>query len=364
MPGRAKARVNDVPVEHPRSSPDSRVLSDLRSDLLSRMRFVAAFTWFYGYSSVRRGAWFVVSYLSLPLSLLFFIYVISHGQYLDYGILGGLLGIMSGNELAAVGDFVFLKTQLKVQDLLVASKIGPADYMAALAASNFMFSLPGLLLYLVIGFLVGMLTWVNIWGILLLMMALVLTSASLAAMIASRISHVRNVWGISSLLSVVLTVLPPLYYPYSALPKPVLYALMLSPSTPVSVVSQAYLGLGQYDPLALLALGIELVAFPVLALKFMRWTDRRKSPSTLIRMEEEQKPAPQVTFVEGLPPTPANFSPRDRTCDFRSQNGISRPCFMSRLFWPWQPRDPQQKSARLVPRHFHGSALPVPLSQS
>ena len=88
----------------------------------SRLRFVAAFTWFYGYSSMRRGPWFVLSYLSLPLSLLFFIYVISHGQYLDYGILGGLLGIMSGNALTSIGDFVFLKTQLKLQDLLVATQ--------------------------------------------------------------------------------------------------------------------------------------------------------------------------------------------------------------------------------------------------
>ncbi|MGC8674497.1 MAG: hypothetical protein ACP5TI_05190 [Thermoprotei archaeon] len=48
---------------------------------------------------------------------------------------------------------------------------------------------------------------------------------------------------------------------------------MLSPSTPVSVVAQAYLGLGQFNMVALLVLAIELVAFPILALKLMRWTD-------------------------------------------------------------------------------------------
>jgi len=239
----------------------------------SRLRFIAAFTWFYGYSSMKRGPWFVLSYLSLPLSLLFFIYVISHGQYLEYGILGGLLGIMSGNALTSIGDFVFLKTQLKIQDLLVATEVRPEDYMVGLATGNLIYSSPGLLLYLVVGSWLHMFDWINVWAFLVLMLALAVTSTSMAVLIASRISHVRNVWGISSLLSVVLTLLPPLYYPYSALPKPILYALMVSPSTPVSVVAQAYLGLGGFNMVALLVLAIELVAFPILALKLMRWTD-------------------------------------------------------------------------------------------
>jgi len=243
--------------------------------LTSRLRFVAAFTWFYGYSSMKRGLYFVLSYLSFPLSLLFFIYVISHGQDLDYGLLGGLLGIMSGNSLTSIGDFVFLRAQLKIQDLLVASDVRPEDYVMALAAGNLVYSSPGLLLYLVLGFLLGLFNLQNVWLFLVLMLGLALTSTSLAVLVASRISHVRNVWGISSLLSVVLTLLPPLYYPYWVLPKFALYILMVSPSTPVSVLCQWYFGLGGFSFLSLVVFVIEIIVYPLLGLKLIRWMDKR-----------------------------------------------------------------------------------------
>ncbi|MFQ1021491.1 ABC transporter permease [Tardisphaera saccharovorans] len=247
--------------------------SQMTSELGQRLRFVAAFTWFYGYSGMKRGPFFVLSYLSLPLSLLFFIYVISHGAYLAFGVLGGILGIVSGNSLTSVGDFVFLRRELKIQDLLVASRVRAMDYATALMLSNLVYSLPGLILYAVLGALLHIYDLAGFGILVIMVVVLSVSSTSMAMLIASHVRHMRNVWGISSLLSVLLTLLPPLYYPYGDLPKYAFYVLLVSPSTPISALSQWYLGLQPASPLSLIAVLVQLVIYPTLAIKFMKWVD-------------------------------------------------------------------------------------------
>ncbi len=236
---------------------------------------MAAFTWFYGYSGMKRGPFFVLSYLSLPLSLLFFIYVISHGAYLAFGVLGGILGIVSGNSLTSVGDFVFLRRELKIQDLLVASRARAMDYATALTLSNLVYSMPGLILYAVLGAFLHIYDLAGFGVLVIAIIALSVSSTSLAMLIASHIRHMRNVWGISSLLSVLLTLLPPLYYPYTDLPKYAFCVLLVSPSTPISALSQWYLGMQPFSSLSLIASLAQLMVYPALAVKFMKWVDDR-----------------------------------------------------------------------------------------
>ncbi|MEM0165293.1 MAG: ABC transporter permease, partial [Saccharolobus sp.] len=46
---------------------------------LLKTKFLLAFTIFYGYSSIRRGFIYVLTYLSIPIAELFLIYIITHG---------------------------------------------------------------------------------------------------------------------------------------------------------------------------------------------------------------------------------------------------------------------------------------------
>jgi ABC-2 type transport system permease protein len=74
---------------------------------MTRSNFVLAFAWFYGYSNIRRAPIYILAYLSLPLSLLFFIYIISKGELLAYGIVGGLISVINRR-------FCFPKITVKV----------------------------------------------------------------------------------------------------------------------------------------------------------------------------------------------------------------------------------------------------------
>jgi len=108
-----------------------------------RKDFIIAFIKFYGVSSLKRGYIYVLSYLVVPFSELFLIYMISKGAFLNFAIIGGLITVVAGNGLTFIGDFAFLRLEVKIQDLLVASEISVNDYVLALMFSNLVFPSPG-----------------------------------------------------------------------------------------------------------------------------------------------------------------------------------------------------------------------------
>lgn len=238
-----------------------------------RIRFIVTFAWFYGWSSLKRGPTYIISYLSLPLSLLFLVYVLSQGRLVSYSILGGLISVIASNSLSSIGDFAFMRLELRLQDLLVATEVGPMDYMAGLMLGNLLFSSPGVLVYLLMGYLIGLIksfTLPLLMGVLLLVL---ISTSSLSMVLASRLKHTRHSWGLAGLLSIAFTVIPPMYYPYDVLPRPILYALMLSPPTPGAVILQSYYGLAPGELWPGLVLVGETVAFLLMARYFTRWRE-------------------------------------------------------------------------------------------
>ncbi|MDP8003190.1 MAG: ABC transporter permease [Caldisphaera sp.] len=236
-------------------------------------RFIIAFIWFYGYSSIKRGFYYVLSYLALPLSLLFFIYIVSRGRLIQYAILGGIISIITGNALTAIGDTSFYRLELKIQDLLVAADVSPIEYLMGLGFGNLIYSLPGLLVYIIIGFIYHIFGFALLGWTILTLIIVMISSTGLAYLTGSRVSHMRNAWGVGSFLSVILTMLPPLYYPYTYLPKYALYPLLLSPATPASIFLQDILAKGRLDFIFLIILIIETIIYIYMALYLGRWEE-------------------------------------------------------------------------------------------
>lgn len=238
-----------------------------------KIKFILAFAWFYGYSSVKRAPVYILAYLSLPLSLLFFIYVISKGELIEYGILGGLLSVIVGNSISIIGDFAFMRLQLRLQDLLVATEISPIDYIIGLTLGNFIFSLPGLILYIVLGILFHIFNAIQLLVTLVVLAILLFSTTCLAITLASLIKHTRHSWGISTFMSLLLTILPPLYYPYTVLPNWALDVLYISPATPISVFLQGYLKMQDFSVFPLTLFLIESAILLILPFTVMKWRE-------------------------------------------------------------------------------------------
>ena len=238
------------------------------------LRFSLAFAWYYGFRTIKRGPSYVIASLCSPLTLLFLIYIISKGYLIKYAVVGGFLGLVASVSFASVADAAFLRIQLRIQDLFVATSISPTDYILGLTLSYLIFSMPGIILYAIIGSFIHIFTLQSIIALILLLIALTISTSGLSMAIGGAVNHIRNAWGISAIMSVALTVLPPTFYPYTYLPPYIIYILAISPTTPAAVLAQGFFG---FEPLMFSMIPImiaETVVFFALARFFTRWREK------------------------------------------------------------------------------------------
>ncbi len=248
-------------------------ISSFREVSRLNLKFSLAFAWYYGFRTIKRGPSYVIASLSSPLTLLFLVYILSDGSLIKYAVVGGFLGLVASVAFQSVADAAFLRIQLRIQDLFVATSIGPTDYTLGLTMSYLIFSLPGIVLYAIIGEFLHIFTPVDVIALILILIALTVSISGLSMSIGGAIHHIRNVWGIAAILSVVLTVLPPTFYPYTKLPTYIIYILSISPTTPAAVLAQGFFN---FQPLVFNMIYIliaETVVFFFLAQYLTRWRE-------------------------------------------------------------------------------------------
>lgn len=238
------------------------------------LRFVGLLAWYYGFRTIKRGPSYIIASLSAPLTLLFIVYIITSGSLVPFAIIGGFISLVASVALSSSGDAAFFRLQLRIQDLFVASSITPVDYILGLTVSYLVFSMPGIALYVSLGVLYHLFTLISALALALILVTLVLSTSAISFIIASSIGHIRNVWGIAGILSIVMTVLPPTFYPYTYLPNYAIYALSISPATPAAVLAQGVFGLAPFHPNMIYVMVGETVLYYGLARYLTRWREK------------------------------------------------------------------------------------------
>lgn len=205
------------------------------------LRQVFLIAYMTGVLWLRRNPMSLVFTAISPFSLLFVLFVISGGQYVHLAVAGSLVMALVGYGLALGQDISFYKTEYKVQDLFVASPVSPLTYMMGLALSELLFGLPALIvLALLVIFNGG-----SILSIPLLVATILLIWGSMSAMgffLSSHMLHMRNATQVISFVNVILTILPPVFYPLTFMPdvlQPLAYAI---PTTHSSLMLQYIMG--------------------------------------------------------------------------------------------------------------------------
>jgi ABC-2 type transport system permease protein len=177
-----------------------------------------------------------------PFSLLFVLFVVSNGQYVNYAVAGSLVMALVGYGLALGQDISFYKTEYKIQDVFVASPVSPLTYMMGLALSELMFGLPALTVLAVLVVYFGG----SFFIIPFLVATILLLWSSMSAMgffLSSHMLHMRNATQVISFVNVVLAVLPPVFYPIMHLPDWLRYLSYAVPTTHASLLLQHTMGL-------------------------------------------------------------------------------------------------------------------------
>ena len=209
----------------------------------NRWRSLGTLVVINGLIPIRTQPLYVVNLLASPLSFLCFIYIVSGGHLLQYGVLGGMILTMLSVGTSLQSDLTHYRHDLKFQDVVVASPVEAPVYVAGMAVSELVYSLPALAVFVAIFVWEGWATPFTVavvTGVLLLVWGF---ASAFAFTLATYFQDVRETFLFSPIISLVLTVLPPVYYPLSALPGWAQFVARFSPTTYAAALVQGSVGL-------------------------------------------------------------------------------------------------------------------------
>jgi ABC-2 type transport system permease protein len=218
--------------------------------LASQMRAVAHICYFNGVIPLWRSPLLIAAVFLTPFSFLFFLRVISTPDLFRFGVVGGILFtvLFTGNGM--LNDCAYLRLERQLQQVFVASPVRPLSYILGMALSELAFTVPALVLFVAILYLVvpfGWLAFVALVGIVLLTW---LMATSLGFLISTFFKQLREIWPIGTLVFSLLAVLPPLFYPASRIPEGYQWVAFLAPSTFSAQLAESVLGLSSGSALS------------------------------------------------------------------------------------------------------------------
>ncbi|MGP8071861.1 MAG: ABC transporter permease [Thermoplasmata archaeon] len=208
-----------------------------------RLRTLWTFVVMNGVIPIRTQPLYLVNLLASPLSFLFFITIVSKGLLIPYGITGGMVLTMLSVGTGLQSDLTHYRHDLKFQDIVVASPVEAPIYVAGMALSELVYSLPGLAVFVVLFVYEGYATVASLailTGVLVLVWGF---ASALAFTLATYFEDVRETFMFSPIISLALTVLPPVYYPLSSLPGWAQTVAKFSPTTYAAQLVQGAVGL-------------------------------------------------------------------------------------------------------------------------
>ncbi len=207
------------------------------------LKFITAHSWLTGAGSLRSTWLYMISSIGFPLSLLFVVGVLSDGALLPYALAGGLIAVVATNGITTMADLGMFKFEYMYKDLIVTSKVSPIDYMLGVMLADLFWSIPAIAIYFVLDIIYRILTPYSFVMTLIVAVLVLLSTASLGFVLTSLVKHQRFVWAITGMLSLVMMIFPPTFYPYKYLPHWILLVLAISPTTPAAVLEQGFFGL-------------------------------------------------------------------------------------------------------------------------
>lgn len=219
----------------------------------------------------------LVNALLAPFSILVIIVLVSHGGLIDVGIEGALIMTMISAGIGMQGDLSHLKNDMKLQDMVVSSPTSSLTYVAGMGLSELVFSAPVMLLLAILAAIYIQPTLMQTAIIIGVMALTFIFSVMLGFVLSTLTSDVVQSWGFSGIVSVVLSTLPPVYYPLSYIPMPFQYLAYISPTTYAAEIAQSAIGYISVPPMNLaidwLVLIAVCVALIVVAWKKARWRE-------------------------------------------------------------------------------------------
>lgn len=246
-----------------------------RGGILGRNMMAAlSISWFYGYTQLRRNIFWSFHYALSPLAFFFFIYIYGGRLGAPYAIAGGLVMITLAASVSMETEAAFNRIVLKLQEVYVASPINPTAYVLGLAMANGLSAIPGMALMLSIAGLLADLTPRFFLAVFSSLPLIWLTFSSFGFLLSTLARDVKDLWTWTPIITGLLSVLPPVFYPLELLPGNLRWIAYAIPSATASRLIQESLGvvdLGGEAALLWIALATHTGVALTILLKKVRW---------------------------------------------------------------------------------------------
>ncbi|HET6589521.1 MAG TPA: ABC transporter permease [Candidatus Nitrosocosmicus sp.] len=230
-----------------------------------------------GFLWLRRNPLSLVFTAISPFSILFILFVVSNGQYVQFAVAGSLVMALVGYGLALGQDISLYKIEYKMQDIFVASPVSSVTYMLGLALSELLYGLPALMVLIVLALYFStslaflpllLINVVLIWG----------TMSSIGFFLSSHMIHMRNATQLISFVNVVIAVVPPVFYSIDRLPESLQLLSYVVPTTHASLLLQYSMGFpvpqGWSISLGLAVQCLYFIFFLIIAKKKALWREK------------------------------------------------------------------------------------------
>jgi ABC-2 type transport system permease protein len=236
-------------------------------------KYIISHAWLMGANGIKVQYPYIISNLFFPLSLLFIVGIFSEGTFLSFALVGGLISIAATNGIGVAGEITSFKLDNGYQDLIVTTRTSAMEYMLGEILANLVWSVPSIILFVILELAYHILTPFALVMSVLAGTLVLLSTSSLAFMLSSFVKYMRNIWAVQSILAVLITVIPPTFYPYTYIPSSLLNVMAILPTTAAAVVVQGAFGLAPMQWPMLFVLMIETVVYFFLAKHFTKWRE-------------------------------------------------------------------------------------------
>jgi ABC-2 type transport system permease protein len=233
----------------------------------NKLRSVWAIISLNGFLPMKRSPLFLINTLTSPFSFLFFLLVVGGSGYLIYGVSGGMVLTTLSIGTSLQGDLTHYRADLKFQEMVVATPVKEGTFVAAMALSELVYSIPGMAVFVILSFFYA--HYILFGGVVILasLILLWIFASALGFTLATYFADVRESFMVAPIVSIFLSVVPPVYYPITRLPaylQPIAY---IAPTTWAARLVQGAMGITPLTlPEALLDGGILLAAAIILFL--------------------------------------------------------------------------------------------------
>lgn len=245
--------------------------------LRRNLRAMGALAYYIGVLPMIRIPTLLPFVFATPFTILFILFVAGERTAFVYGLAGAIAMTATQQGLFLGADLTSLKIDHKFQSMVVASPVSPFTYMFSVALSELAFAAPAVVVlsaiisYSITGF--GPLALLEIIVVIILTWIM---ASSIGFFLSTYVLNTRTAFITVSFISIILSILPPVFYPINRLPALLRPVAELIPTTHSAILIRSVIGLPPSSSQMLiswLALPTFTLAFLLLALLKAKWRE-------------------------------------------------------------------------------------------